>query len=304
LAVLPSSENQVLKRMHHLRRGFTLIELLVVIAIIAILAAILFPVFAQAKAAAKNTADLSNLKQLSLGVMMYTGDYDDVFPQGADAGWVAWPIKVYPYLKSLQVMKGPADGGKLKNNPTVNGWWGGSDGDTAEGGAAGIAISYAANGYNWHGWGAPELLRGPFGNMFNNWGEAAGNLVLSGSQITNPSSTVMLASRQTSWLQRFVPEDSDSYIGVASGFAIGNTFAWTNQDTVLMGSVPQGGTCRGCSGPKAAFPLSGINGGVTPGPGGKANFAWTDGSAKSMVPSATNPDETNQPEKNLWDSLR
>jgi prepilin-type N-terminal cleavage/methylation domain-containing protein len=62
-----------------LRRAFTLIELLVVIAIIAILAAILFPVFAQAKVAAKKTADLSNLKQIGTASMIYTADYDDVY---------------------------------------------------------------------------------------------------------------------------------------------------------------------------------------------------------------------------------
>lgn len=62
-----------------MKRAFTLIELLVVIAIIAILAAILFPVFAQAKLAAKKTADLSNLKQIGTASMMYTTDYDDVF---------------------------------------------------------------------------------------------------------------------------------------------------------------------------------------------------------------------------------
>ncbi|HEY3782283.1 MAG TPA: prepilin-type N-terminal cleavage/methylation domain-containing protein [Fimbriimonadaceae bacterium] len=60
-----------------MRSGFTLIELLVVIAIIAILAAILFPVFAQAKAAAKKTAALSNVKQITLGAIMYANDYDD-----------------------------------------------------------------------------------------------------------------------------------------------------------------------------------------------------------------------------------
>jgi prepilin-type N-terminal cleavage/methylation domain-containing protein len=60
-----------------MKKAFTLIELLVVIAIIAILAAILFPVFAQAKLAAKKTADLSNLKQLGLASMMYVNDYDD-----------------------------------------------------------------------------------------------------------------------------------------------------------------------------------------------------------------------------------
>jgi len=60
--------------------AFTLIELLVVIAIIAILAAILFPVFAQAKLAAKKTASLSNNKQLNLAVLMYSNDQDDTWP--------------------------------------------------------------------------------------------------------------------------------------------------------------------------------------------------------------------------------
>src|SRR6202142_1298309 len=60
--------------------GFTLIELLVVIAIIAILAAILFPVFAQARESARKTVCLSNTKQLGLGIMMYVQDYDEVYP--------------------------------------------------------------------------------------------------------------------------------------------------------------------------------------------------------------------------------
>ncbi len=65
---------------HGIRRGFTLIELLVVIAIIAILAAILFPVFAQAKMAAKKTAHLSNVKQTGTSFIIYAGDYDDQMP--------------------------------------------------------------------------------------------------------------------------------------------------------------------------------------------------------------------------------
>src|SRR5471030_555197 len=67
--------------MHSRLKAFTLIELLVVIAIIAILAAILFPVFAQAKLAAKKTADMSNLKQIGLGALMYSNDYDDFYPR-------------------------------------------------------------------------------------------------------------------------------------------------------------------------------------------------------------------------------
>ena len=79
------------------RTGFTLIELLVVIAIIAILAAILFPVFAQARAKARQTSDLSNLKQLALGWLMYAQDYDEtVLPSGLQ-GPVSPGYNVYWY---------------------------------------------------------------------------------------------------------------------------------------------------------------------------------------------------------------
>jgi len=66
--------------MYRLRRGFTLIELLVVIAIIAILAAILFPVFAQARAKARQAACMSNMKQVGIGIMTYATDYDETLP--------------------------------------------------------------------------------------------------------------------------------------------------------------------------------------------------------------------------------
>ena len=83
-----------------MRKGFTLIELLVVIAIIAILAAILFPVFAQAKEAAKKAACLSNLRQIGTAFVMYQGDYDDRLPDRRDLKsslpggyrpWTTWP---------------------------------------------------------------------------------------------------------------------------------------------------------------------------------------------------------------------
>jgi prepilin-type N-terminal cleavage/methylation domain-containing protein/prepilin-type processing-associated H-X9-DG protein len=99
-----------------LRRGFTLIELLVVIAIIAILAAILFPVFAQAKESAKKTTCVSNLKELDLGIIMYAGDYEDTFPvvtgqnmapvAGAPyEGWIQNDICfiIQPYVKNYGV---------------------------------------------------------------------------------------------------------------------------------------------------------------------------------------------------------
>jgi prepilin-type N-terminal cleavage/methylation domain-containing protein len=100
-------------------KAFTLIELLVVIAIIAILAAILFPVFAQAKAAAKKTTVLSNVKQSTLGNIMYTNDYDDSFPlelvpQGNKpldgyAGYdYTWQNECQPYIKNWGLMLDPA----------------------------------------------------------------------------------------------------------------------------------------------------------------------------------------------------
>jgi prepilin-type N-terminal cleavage/methylation domain-containing protein len=84
------------------RAGFTLIELLVVIAIIAILAAILFPVFAQAKAAAKTTATVSNLKQQGLGLQMYAADYDDMCFLPWELGVTGTEL-LYPYTKNLNV---------------------------------------------------------------------------------------------------------------------------------------------------------------------------------------------------------
>src|SRR5271155_2090701 len=87
-------------------RAFTLIELLVVIAIIAILAAILFPVFAQAKLAAKKAASLSDSKQIGLGMQMYVNDYDDVTPivfSINGEGSVDVYQTMQPYIKNMGI---------------------------------------------------------------------------------------------------------------------------------------------------------------------------------------------------------
>ncbi len=109
-------------------RGFTLIELLVVIAIIAILAAILFPVFARAREKAKQTSCLSNLKQLGLAMVMYAQDYDEThtrlsfgylysppvpsepaFNKRSDGRWeYTWPTTIYPYVNNTQIFRCPS----------------------------------------------------------------------------------------------------------------------------------------------------------------------------------------------------
>ena len=87
--------------------GFTLIELLVVIAIIAILAAILFPVFARARENARKTSCLSNMKQIGLGSMQYTQDYDEYLPTRA-SGNIDLHVKLQPYIKSRQIFVCPS----------------------------------------------------------------------------------------------------------------------------------------------------------------------------------------------------
>src|ERR1700729_3180729 len=91
-------------------KGFTLIELLVVIAIIAILAAILFPVFAKAREKARQTACLSNEKQMGTAVMMYVQDYDEHMPSVWDTNTgLTWADEIYPYVKSLGVFVCPSN---------------------------------------------------------------------------------------------------------------------------------------------------------------------------------------------------
>jgi prepilin-type N-terminal cleavage/methylation domain-containing protein/prepilin-type processing-associated H-X9-DG protein len=92
------------------RKGFTLIELLVVIAIIAILAAILFPVFARAREQARKSACLSNAKQIATAMMMYAQDYDETLVlRYVNAGKGSWKDSIEPYLKSADIYRCPSN---------------------------------------------------------------------------------------------------------------------------------------------------------------------------------------------------
>ena len=115
------------------KSAFTLIELLVVIAIIAILAAILFPVFARARENARRASCMSNLKQIGLGFMMYIQDYDEKFPRvtlgyidsttpGRENVPLGWADALQPYIKSTQVFQCPSETTGPNSNPVYNNW--------------------------------------------------------------------------------------------------------------------------------------------------------------------------------------
>jgi prepilin-type N-terminal cleavage/methylation domain-containing protein/prepilin-type processing-associated H-X9-DG protein len=119
--------------------GFTLIELLVVIAIIAILAAILFPVFAQARAKARGAACLSNVKQIGTSLMMYMQDYDEMSPSGRGGGWEWW-TELMPYIKNLDLLYCPDRPGTPR-----------TQGNATNGCVSGLyqLKGYTGYGYNW-----------------------------------------------------------------------------------------------------------------------------------------------------------
>ena len=198
--------------MNHSRtqaRGFTLIELLVVIAIIAILAAILFPVFAQAKEAAKKTADLSNQKQISLAVQMYMTDYDDIYAmlRNSPSDWSctrfsggvlpcqytnSFHFVINPYTKNKGISKSPQD--TLPRNQTNCIGPGNQDPDG--GGLVSFGPTYnnptqPLVAYGVAGWDSASY---PSGNP-----SASATPSLNGSYITEPADTITLIPLYATW---------------------------------------------------------------------------------------------------------
>jgi len=171
--------------------GFTLIELLVVVAIIAILAAILFPVFARARENARRASCLSNTKQIGLGAMMYAQDYDRhlmsgsltnsdgssefTYPNGAKSTIEYWYLALFPYVKSWEVFNCPSADDALKYSS--------KSGRGFSWSAAGFAYSYRG-----------EKPQGPLFNSNNNGialgpSGAVGGLI---SAVDDPAGTIMI----------------------------------------------------------------------------------------------------------------
>jgi prepilin-type N-terminal cleavage/methylation domain-containing protein/prepilin-type processing-associated H-X9-DG protein len=309
------------------RKGFTLIELLVVIAIIAILAAILFPVFAQAREKARQASCLSNIKQLGLALNMYAQDNDERFPRAmacmggsmdvdhggpitcawyddAEPPWNSnWVLTTTPYIKSLPVFGCPDDGLAMKpTDPNLD--------------FPGVFLSFGINEYTIN-----EPSGGNHGilDADNPWAWDSANSSQTLSAIARPSESIALADKNSSvaYHQTVNTGNADN-----SGLMVGTDSGWSpttmlGYDDMLTRTNPQTGDIYqpvstngpwnyipdGLRDPKTPFPL-GRDGGVTAQHNGLANFAFVDGHTKAMRPSTTNPDPNNQPDKNMWDVTR
>jgi prepilin-type N-terminal cleavage/methylation domain-containing protein len=178
------------------RRGaFTLIELLVVIAIIAILAAILFPVFAQAKAAAKKTACLSNVKQIGLGFQIYLADYDDVWPLWTKE--MNQPSSVYFQVQHMyQGILNPyiKNGANLTNGELTQIW----ACPTIKPSVLAISNTYAYNYYTFGGYSTCAMVNPPAScgtrtvAQFGEYASTEYNTPAPSSSIVQPAETLVL----------------------------------------------------------------------------------------------------------------
>jgi prepilin-type N-terminal cleavage/methylation domain-containing protein/prepilin-type processing-associated H-X9-DG protein len=272
------------------RRGFTLIELLVVIAIIAILAAILFPVFAQAREKARAITCVSNEKQVGLAAIMYVEDNDETWPYGINYGaWVDqnWADVLQPYEKTYNCYICPDDSDRVTGSGTALG--------------VGLGISYSANDFIGGGTGAGGCWgnqRGVFG-FDQPWWVCGG--MISDAEINFPSETVAIAEKHNDQVEGFVGA-SDPNGGVNSSWGYGDLFTGVNYwDNYAPGEIPNGDL----SGPSAtvAYPNT-SSGAVSSTHSNQSNFLFCDGHVKSMNAVQTNPDPNNHPGLNMWDATR
>ena len=262
------------------KNAFTLIELLVVIAIIAILAAILFPVFAQAREKARQTSCLSNMKQMGLSVLMYVQDYDETFPLGIPDNWNnAWPVAVQPYCKNLQMFRCPSDADKSYSSGT--GTW------------AGVPISYACNGVvAWNG-SANENIG--LMTMAQSW---LTGIAKSMASVGRPADTIMLAEVHNADAKKAAPSPAygGNYSSWGPGMIVMNVAWGWNEVSVI--NAPNGDRSA-----TAVFP-NGRDGTMSTKHATMTNFCFSDGHAKAMKPIQTNPSTSTRPLENMWDARR
>lgn len=232
-------------------RAFTLIELLVVIAIIAILAAILFPVFAQARNKARQISDLSNLKQLGLGVLMYVQDSDETMPHSGtfepNGMYYPWEVQVSPYIKSPQVFISPQYSFKW-DSTTFPGGASGNDWAlmlkagvvTLNNGVYTFPVSYGANGMNDYFWNVS-----PCGNAFTAWTDGSGGPGhygpfgtenITDASLAVPSDTVLLEDSKYPDMWNATSFDLPLVSGGCNGFNVAaGFFVWTTTDPMAIG---------------------------------------------------------------------
>jgi prepilin-type N-terminal cleavage/methylation domain-containing protein/prepilin-type processing-associated H-X9-DG protein len=292
-------------------RAFTLIELLVVIAIIAILAAILFPVFAQAKVAAKKTSELSNFKQLGLAALIYNNDFDDEFVTTAIYDFASnedfWAYRIVPYTKNAGIVRSPLDETLPENYPNA---WCGPWISMASNSLSSVPgnINFAGN--------VNTASDGVIGLVEHNagWDSFFSSGAVNATAVTQPASTIMFAPKYS----RDVAASDLNWVGANSSYVWDTqAFVWDSTANYPTGpqvyylsdgaNVPDGTRDTDLGTPNAVFPQNNRGGVSLPSPGteqGNANFVFVDGHAKAMAPVATNPDPVNQPQNNLWYSGR
>jgi prepilin-type N-terminal cleavage/methylation domain-containing protein len=272
------------------RRAFTLIELLVVIAIIAILAAILFPVFAQAKAAAKKANALSNVKQTALGVLMYMNDSDDVFPLGSGYEGIyqqvgGWSVDTQPYIKSLAILRDPSDS---MPKHTWTDWYKYF---------SPVSISFASNGYmddlgsGWSLYGVMGMNQAK--DQPGGWMERG---ITAQSSVGKVADSIMMASRY----------DGNNVFSM--GDMISGVNWWDNTGPGLLPDGTRDGTpyLAPAYSDGSTYTVNANNrfGAVSAVYANTGVFAFVDGHAKALNPISTNPDTKNSPEKNQWNAYR
>lgn len=273
--------------------GFTLIELLVVIAIIAILAAILFPVFAQARDKARMTSCQSNLKQLALATLQYAQDYDEVFPIAEDptggvAGWSAmtWPAEIVPYVKTFNVFYCPNDsfGGQYDKA------WSGF----------GVDISYEPNTYSNFG---HTPLYGPFGMVKALTLTTTDPTYTSTANVNKqvaPAADIMFAEVWSSDVNKYCnqPGANGCFMSSLSGNAAAYGRYLSNYASYAS---PYSAIPSNCSDhTDVPYSPKSMNGGISVHPSGMSNFAFCDGHVKAMLPMQTNQSCTLTDNNNMW----